>query len=81
MAQIVAVIGVMKAGAAYTPLDPSYPEERLRRMARATPIVVTQTALAHVALSTQQFVIESLVDAKVGVAADPRPVVVADNLA
>ena len=29
---IVAVLGVLKAGGAYMPLDPSYPRERLRRM-------------------------------------------------
>ena len=28
----IAVLGVLKSGAAYVPLDPSYPEERLRYM-------------------------------------------------
>jgi amino acid adenylation domain-containing protein/thioester reductase-like protein len=35
---IVAVLGVLKAGAAYVPLDPSYPDERLHYMARDAQI-------------------------------------------
>jgi amino acid adenylation domain-containing protein len=36
-----AVLGVLKSGAAYVPLDPSYPEERLRFMEQdAHPVVV-----------------------------------------
>ncbi len=32
IAMIVAILGVMKSGAAYLPLDPGHPEERLREM-------------------------------------------------
>ena len=45
---MVAVLGVLEAGGAYLPLDPSYPEERLRLMledARA-PVLVTHAPLA-----------------------------------
>ena len=51
---IVCALGVMKCGAAYVPLDPSYPPERLRRMlegleariglARTGPVASAQTA-------------------------------------
>jgi amino acid adenylation domain-containing protein len=43
-----AILGILKTGAAYVPLDPAYPRERLAAIlddAKA-PIVVTQTSLA-----------------------------------
>ena len=41
---LVAIWGVLKAGAAYVPLDPSYPKERLAYMVEdaAAPLVITQ---------------------------------------
>ncbi len=44
---VIALVGILKAGAAYLPLDPDYPQERLAFMladAKA-PILVTQSAL------------------------------------
>ncbi|MCW6009609.1 non-ribosomal peptide synthase/polyketide synthase, partial [Micromonospora sp. CPCC 205371] len=48
-AMVVAMLGVLKAGAAFLPLDPDYPGERLRYMVAdsAVPLVVTQSALAE----------------------------------
>jgi natural product biosynthesis luciferase-like monooxygenase protein len=45
---LVAVLGTLKAGGAYLPLDPSYPEERIRYMIEDSGIrvVVTRTELA-----------------------------------
>ncbi|MCH8245980.1 MAG: amino acid adenylation domain-containing protein [Bacteroidetes bacterium] len=41
---VVGLLGVLKAGAAYVPLDPSYPEERLRFMIEDSkaPVILTQ---------------------------------------
>ncbi|HJT67992.1 MAG TPA: amino acid adenylation domain-containing protein, partial [Pyrinomonadaceae bacterium] len=45
---VVAVLGILKAGAAYVPLDPSYPEARLRFMLTdtAAEVVLTEQHLA-----------------------------------
>ena len=46
---LAAVLGILKTGAAYVPLDPSFPEERLRFMAEDAElaILVSTTALAE----------------------------------
>lgn len=45
---IAALLGVLKSGGAYLPLDPTYPRERLSFMLRdaRTPVVLTQVSLA-----------------------------------
>ena len=44
---VIALLAILKAGAAYLPLDPDYPEERLAYMLAdaAAPLLVTQAAL------------------------------------
>jgi len=45
---LIAVLAILKAGAAYVPLDPNYPTERLRHMvADAAPKVVLTQASLH----------------------------------
>ncbi len=46
---VIALLAIMKAGAAYLPLDPDYPGERVRLMIEdsGTRLVVTTTALAE----------------------------------
>ncbi|MPY80191.1 MAG: amino acid adenylation domain-containing protein [Actinophytocola sp.] len=50
---VVAVLGVLKAGGAYLPLDPEYPKARLRHMLddATVPVVITQPRLADVVAS------------------------------
>ncbi|WP_129645515.1 non-ribosomal peptide synthetase [Peristeroidobacter agariperforans] len=45
---VVALLGALKAGGAYLPLDPNYPAERLQQMVEdaTPPVVLTQQALA-----------------------------------
>jgi len=47
LAMVVAILGIVRAGAAYLPLDPDYPAERLGYMLTdsAAPVVLTQAHL------------------------------------
>ena len=46
---VVGLLGILKAGAGYLPLDPHYPPERLRYMLNdaAPRVIVTQASLRH----------------------------------
>ena len=44
-----AILGIMKAGAAYLPLDPDYPEDRIRYMIRDSQISLLITRECHLA--------------------------------
>ena len=46
---IITLLGILKAGSAYMPIDPSYPEERLRYMLEdsTTKLVITQASLKN----------------------------------
>ncbi|MGW7416958.1 amino acid adenylation domain-containing protein [Streptomyces sp. NPDC054863] len=70
---MVALLGVLKAGAAFVPLDPDYPAQRLSMMLddAAAPVVVTETAVLDrvaghegtvVCLDRDRAVIEALPD-------------------
>jgi amino acid adenylation domain-containing protein/thioester reductase-like protein len=56
---IVGLLGILKAGAAYLPLDPNYPPERLRMMLEdSTPhAVLTQQTLRELIPATQRRVV------------------------
>lgn len=46
---VIALLGILKSGAAYVPLDPTFPPDRLAFMAgdAETKVVVSQSGLAH----------------------------------
>ncbi|MEM8531177.1 MAG: amino acid adenylation domain-containing protein [Chloroflexota bacterium] len=56
---VVAIIAILKAGAAYVPLDPTYPAERIAMMLADSQarVVLTQAYLAEYFASTQLMVI------------------------
>ncbi|HVK21818.1 MAG TPA: amino acid adenylation domain-containing protein [Actinokineospora sp.] len=57
---VVALLAVLRAGAAYVPLDPIYPRDRVLGVLRdsETRLVITHTALAHLAEGVPTLVID-----------------------
>jgi amino acid adenylation domain-containing protein len=68
---VAAMLGVLKSGAAYVPLDPSYPHERLDFMLRdsAVAVVVTEPALAGMLPPNAAFVFANAGDSADALAA------------
>ncbi|MCE6998606.1 amino acid adenylation domain-containing protein [Saccharothrix sp. S26] len=64
-AGIAALLGVLRVGAAYLPLDPDYPAERLAHMLTdsAAPVVVTERALRDLVAGPSIVCLEDLPDA------------------
>ena len=58
-ALVAAMLGVMRAGAAYVPLDPDYPPERLAHMARDAGLTLILTADATLDPSLRQALAET----------------------
>jgi len=66
VAMTVAMLGIMKAGGVYVPLDPSYPDERLRYLLNDAQVqfVVSEAYLAdQLPLATQKIILMSALDA------------------
>ena len=83
---IVSLLGVLKAGGAYLPLDPDYPQERLAFMLEdaAVRTVLTHRALCHRLPQNEADVIcldEAWTEIDNGSKEDPERWVSGDNLA
>ncbi|MFF4969741.1 amino acid adenylation domain-containing protein, partial [Streptomyces sp. NPDC001037] len=79
---IAAVLGILKAGAAFVPLDPDYPTDRITYMVEdtGTPLIITSSDLAHRLPDT---IDRLLVDTQwpAGSTDNPQPVASPDDLA
>ncbi|WP_406278228.1 amino acid adenylation domain-containing protein [Embleya sp. NBC_00896] len=82
---ICALLGILKAGAAYAPLDPDYPADRLAYMVAdtGTPVVVTHTDhIGRLPAGTAQFRVDqdwaTLAEEPIG---NPEPVASPQDLA
>ncbi|HEX7333134.1 MAG TPA: amino acid adenylation domain-containing protein [Pyrinomonadaceae bacterium] len=69
---VIAILGILKAGAAYLPLDPSYPQERLAFMLQdaGAQVVVTEQALVDRWLLDSQATLVCLDDQVIATAAN-----------
>ncbi|HZF40192.1 MAG TPA: amino acid adenylation domain-containing protein [Blastocatellia bacterium] len=81
---VVSMLGILKSGAAYVPLDPSYPKERLSFMLDGVRALVAERSLPH-PLSQIEIPVVCLADVEAALAVEsaenPRPAASADDLA
>src|SRR5262249_16673055 len=59
-AMLVGLLGIIKSGAAYVPIDPSYPPERIRQILLGARIslLVTDNSLAEAVISKEMLVVQ-----------------------
>ena len=72
---LVGTLGILKAGAAYVPLDPAYPADRLAHYLSdsGAAVVVTQSALSPSLPSQDAQVLEMDRDPRLATASDVNP--------
>lgn len=72
---VVALLGILRSGAAYVPLDPAYPRERIDFILddAALGVVVTDAANADLIGTAQAVLVTDLPDARPGPPADVHP--------
>src|SRR4051794_8222337 len=81
---VVALLGVLKAGAAYVPLDPDYPAERLAAMledARAVAVLAQERLADRLPAGTAALFLEGDQDRETGGGLPALPVTVPDEAA
>lgn len=81
---MVAILGVLKAGAAYVPLDPTYPDERLQLMISQLPqmeLVATTAATGSLIRDTERLDLPELASRLDALpTTDPQPAGAGDDL-
>ncbi|MEV0456318.1 amino acid adenylation domain-containing protein [Catellatospora methionotrophica] len=77
-----ALLGVLKSGAAYLPLDPAYPADRREFMLADGDARIVLTERAHAGLFTadRELILLDETDLSAQPAADPQPLTTADDL-
>jgi non-ribosomal peptide synthetase component F len=80
---LVAMLGALRAGGAFLPLDPSWPVERLRRVLddAGAPAVIAAPALCDALADTHRRVLDSRPDPSPGAAIPPWPQTRPESLA